>query len=360
MGAISRHADKLPERHSGVFPIFRKSSPLASVPSDLLSAAKKCYLEKDYGQAESKLKEILSENSSDKEAIALLIRVYSKTDRFAEAKALFEESRKAGNADKTVYTAFIASCTHRKSKFEAYSIDGYNLIDEAKRTSNILPEAFASLISYYGKMGMMSLAESVFEKAHGYRDAGVYAAFIFACCRTGDPGKAERALDRAQNEGILDPQMFKNLVDHYSESRMTYDARRIFDWAIARDNMDSELCEMIVRGYLYHSPRDREKAQNARNIFDFAFERGLVTHYLCSLMETGYMDSGMPEKTAEIFFIARQLDIGDEELSSIVLRSYALVGKEKEANGLLSQNVNLPPANTNAFALDSNPHLRTA
>lgn len=353
MGVTSLYVDKLPERHSGVFPVFRAPAPLVSIPSDLLSIARRCYLEKDYKQAESKLNELLSENTSNKDAIALLIRVYSSTSRFSKARDLFEESRKSGNADKSVYTAFISSCNRSRTPYETYTLEGYELIDEARRTGNIMPEAFASLISYYGRVGAPFLSESLFEKAEGHRDAEVYSSFISACC--GDPWKAERILDRAQNEGILSPQMFKNLVRHYSDSQMTHDARRIFDWAGARNMLDSELCEMMMRCYLYN-PHE-EKATDARNIFDLALERGLLTHYMCSLMGTGYMDSKMPEKAEEIFRLAEQFDFADDHLASVVMRSYASAGKKNEAKEFLFRSMTLEPANTNAVGMQSDVQM---
>ena len=360
MGATPLHANNVPQRQSGVYPIFRRSKilPLISKPSDFFSIAKSHYLDKNYQEAESSLTELLSEDRSNKEAIALMIRIYSKTSRFGMARDLFEESRKLGYADKSIYTAFIVCTSSHRNRFEAYNIEGYNLIDEAKRSDNISPEAFASLISYYAKCGMSSIADSVFEKADRYRNVDVYSAYIFACCKSGQAWKAEQVLDRAQNEGIIGPQMFKSLVGHYSESKMTHDARRIFDWAIARDKVDSELCEMMLRGYLYHS--SNEKIQNARNLFDFALEHGFVTHYLCSLMETGYADSKMPEKAEEIFSIAAQLDLADESLSSLVMRSYISAGRKKKANKFFSTNLPFSVANTNGDGLYPNPQLRLA
>ena len=343
MGAIPLQALRVPDRQSGAFPKFDPSPSIS--PSVLLAAAKKSCMERNYGIAESKLTELLREDNSVSEAIALLIKIYVKTNRFAEARELFEDSRAFGYADRSVYTAFIVSCSCNWNRHEAYNIEGYDILDEAKKAGCISSEAFAAQISYYGTMAQLFLAESVFEKADGYRDADVYAAFIYACCKCGDSWKAERALDRAQNEGALNPQMFKNLLKHYSDFQRTDDARRIFDWADARNMVDSELCELMVRCYLYTPGQN--KTGNARNVFDFAHERGLATHYMCSLMETGYADSKMPEKAEEIFHAAQRLGIADEDLASPVIRSYKSAGKRKHAKEFFSQNLHSLVANNN-------------
>ncbi|MBN1170021.1 hypothetical protein JXA56_03275 [Candidatus Micrarchaeota archaeon] len=330
MGVVPLRVERIPNRHSGVFRTARKAilfPPLVSDHSDLLFLARKCFEENDFRHAESSLTRILSENNFDNEAIALLIRVYSKTSSFDKARNLFQESRLF--ADKSVYTAFISCSTLHNRPSHAYSLEGYNLIDEAKESGRIMPEAFSSLISYYGRIGSLFLAEHVFDKADGCRNAEVYSAFIYACCNCNEPWKAEKALDRAQNEGTLDHQMFKTLVRHYSDFKRTWDARRIFDWAIARDRVDSDLCGLMIRGYLYHG--DGNRTQGAREIFDIALQHGIVTPHLCFLMETGYADSQMHEKAEEIFHISEHLQIADAELALRVMQGYACSGKKQQA-----------------------------
>ena len=345
MGATHLKVLRVPDRNSGIFPKPHRPtylSPLVSDSSEIMSLVRDLYKQKKFGPAENFLKKLLAEDPFNTEAIALLLGIYSRTGHMSKAQMLFQESRIF--ADREVYTAYIDFCCHNKKSYEAYNYEGVEILQEAKSKGAATPEAFAMLITYFGYLGKGFIAESIFEGSAGQRDASIYSAFIFSCCRCREPWKGERALDRAQNENILDPQMFKNLVKHYSDCKMIWDARRIFDWAIARDQVDTELCSLMVQGYLY----GEHNVQGAREIFDIAMQRGIATSDLCSLMETGYMDSKMHEAAEEIFHIAENSGMAGQELALAVMRGYTCAGKKQQALDFYSANRELLALNREA------------
>ncbi len=334
MGAKPLKGMIAPERQSGIFPRpIRPIHPLISDSSDFLTIARNFFDEKKYDQAESFLKRQLAEDPFNTEAAALLIRTYSRTGKTFEAKSLFQNSMVF--AEGAVYTAYIDFCCHHKRPYDAYNYEGVEILEEARSKGAATPEAFALLIDYFGSNGKGTISQQLYDNSDGYRDAGVYCAYISSCCMLREPWKAEWALDRAQNEGILSPKMFKNLVKHYSDYKRAGDARRIFDWAIARDQVDTELCSMMMRGYLY----GESNVHGAREIFDIALQRGNASQHLCMLLATGYIDSHMHESAEEIFNIAQNSGMADSDLAILVMRSYTCSGKKQQALDFFNANI---------------------
>jgi pentatricopeptide repeat protein len=202
------------------------------LPKKLLSIQNYNIFLKQAGQARNfdKVAEIFFKVKQKADIVTYnsFIDAAGKNGKFEEAKAAFEEAKKAGKANIVTYSSFI-DAAGKNGKFEEAEI----AFKEAKKAGNANIVTYGSFIDAAGKNGKFEEAKAAFEEAKKAGKANIvtYSSFIDAAGKNGKFEEAKAAFEEAKKTGKANIVTSNSFIDAAGKNGKFEEAKAAFETA---------------------------------------------------------------------------------------------------------------------------------
>lgn len=270
-------------------PLPESSKPAPADPKFIHTQAKELIYRERYAEAIGLLQECLSENPSDKKAIALLIRSYALNCDFDNAQKIFNRAVQAQIGGQDIYGAMVFACgvSREDGLFSTY-------------LSNMVSKGYAneyaldSLITWFGKTGLITAARKIYDTAVVLKtdDTRIHSSMLFA----------------------------------YSDSIESAEAEKLFWTLVGKTPPEPSFFQALINCF-----KKAGDIPRAMKYFNIAMNLGIADEMLSRTMLYAYIDTGNPDGAAGFLLYLHRRGKCNVSLASMLIRSHETAGQLEEA-----------------------------
>ncbi len=306
--------------------------PAISEPNSRTFHAKGLIKERRYAEAETLLLSILKENPCDDYATGTLTNLYSWTGDLEKAEILFASAMLADTLTPYMCAEMIRSYSKAGQMESAREI-----FDAFHNREADCSHVFCAMMECYRDAHDTEKTREIFDlsESYGYSHRRIHGAMIKAYSRSGRYMEATATLVDAIQRGIVDAQMFTNMIHALDFDHRTDDIFVLYDLAARYDVLDRILCRCTV-----FALADSGLVDRARIVFDKASELGLAEEKMLDTITDQYLRAGRVGDVRSLALKEMGKDWFDPDAISSILGRLMNYGYERPARELLKDYFN--------------------